>query len=201
MGQRSTKVILSPKATSSKEKKTIETVSAAYAADTTGSVTAINLVATGTDFTDRIGRLIQLKSVQVRGLLSPEANITDDNLARVLVIYDKQPNGTLATIADILTAASSVSFMNLNNRDRFTVLAEHSVALGAVNNTATQAVAKSPTVDSIDIYKKINLQTQFGLATGVIGAVQHGALLLVTIGSVALGTTCQLACRVRFEDV
>lgn len=193
-----------PRSSGGKEKKVIDLAEANYAVNTTGSVTALNLVAQGTDYTDRIGRIIKPVSVQVRGTFLGEDATTLDQLGRVMLVWDSQPNGaTIATIAQILNAATSTSFNNLQNRDRFKIIRDEMVNLGGVDTTATQTYAsKGP--ENINWYVPLgnDYVTQYNTTTGVIAAVSHGALLLVTIGSNATtaGHLFKASTRVRFTD-
>lgn len=184
------------------EKKVVDTATAVYACSTTGTVTALNLAAQGTDYTQRVGRKTTNVAVQLEGYIQPEDTTTNNCKSRVLLIYDGQPNGALATIADIFTAATANAFMNLNNRDRFRVLADVNCALGGISSTATQSYAQSPSVHNVSIYRKINLDTIWNNTTGVIASVGTGALLLVTIGDQAAGVATNFvgAARVRFVD-
>lgn len=186
------------------ERKVVDTASAQYACDTTGSVTALNLVATGTDINNRIGRKVMLKSVQVRGTVYPVDDATQSGSSRVMVVYDAQPNpSAIATITDILQASEGDSYQNLNNRDRFKVLADYHLPVGRVSNTATQTLTVSPGIHEINCFKSVNLPVIFnGTTTAVIGAITTGVLLLVTIGTqgAGLGGQAQLTCRVRFTD-
>jgi len=186
-----------------KERKVIDVAKTTVACDTTGAVTALNLVAVGTDFTDRIGRKITMKSIQLRALLVPQDSTVVDGLARVILVYDAQSNGAaLPAITDILTAATSLSSLNLNNRDRFKVLMDKQFAMGNQDLTAGQAVAGSPSIHQFKKFKRCNLQVIFNTTTAVIAAISSGSLLLVTIGSAAAaaGTNCVFTSRVRFVD-
>jgi len=184
------------------EKKVVDTAAATYVCSTTGSVTAINLAAEGTDFTNRLGRKTTNVAVQLEGLLEPIDTITAACKARIMLIYDAQPNGALPAITDILTAATSQSFMNLNNRDRFKILCDINRTIGGTDNTATQSYAQSPSVYNISVYRKINLDTIWSGTTAAIGSVGTGALLLVTIGDQGgtAGANFNGAVRVRFVD-
>lgn len=184
------------------EKKWVDIAEAAYACDTTGTITALNLTAEAAGPSGRIGRKITMTAVQLAGTIQPFDNITQAAHCKVLLIYDKQPNGALPAMTDIFVASTSNSFMNLNNRDRFQVLAVHDVAIGTQDNTATQAFAGSPTVHVVKTYKTINLPTIYDGATAAIGDVQTGSLLLVTVGDRAagLGGVFFGAVRTRYGD-
>jgi len=186
------------------EKKVIDTAVGSYTVDTNGTVSLINGVAQGSDFTNRIGRKWTIMSVQVNGIFGP--NSTTDNatgsLVKCMIIYDSQPNGALPSITDILTEANSAAFMNLNNRDRFKVIATHSCALGPFDNTTTVSLAGGPAVSEVNIYKSVQLPVINDGTTAAIGDIQTGSLLFVTIGNngASTGYTFRGAMRVRFVD-
>lgn len=186
-----------------KELKYVDLAQATYACDTTGSVTALNLLAVGDDNTSRDGRQVTIKSVQLRGFVTGSDDNTSNNLARVLLVWDNANNsGAIATIAQILSAATSCSYPLVDNANRFTILWDSHYEIGRVSDTATQSFAGSPTIHAVNYYKKINQITQYSGTTAAIGSIQNGALLLVTIGSSAAGTgsAAVLASRVRFTD-
>ena len=125
------------------EKKVVETASASYACDTTGSVTLVNGMAQGSDFTNRIGRKYTNVAVQLEGYLGPQDSNVGTTKCRIMLIYDAQPNGALPAITDVLTASTSNAFMNLNNRDRFKVLCDENYTLG---QSTTRRHKRSPAV-------------------------------------------------------
>lgn len=184
------------------EKKVVDLGAASFAMDTTGSLTLLNGVAAGTDFTDRIGRKTKLSYVYVRGIVNAQDASSGPTLGRLLLVYDKQPAGALPAITDILTAATSVSQVNLNGRDRFVILADKQYAVGIISNTATQSFAGSPTVHPVKIYRNLGLETIYDGTTNAIADISSGALYLVTIGNqaAAAGATFNGTTRVRFTD-
>jgi len=176
---------------------------ASYACDTTGSVTALNLIAQGDDVNARKGRQINNVSVRVHGMVAPTGPSATPCYARVMLVWDSQPNSsTIATIANILTASTSVSNTNLDNRARFTILRDWKQAMGAFSTTATQAYAQCPTVSEIDWFVPLKgAVTTYSGTTGTIGVVATGALLLVTIGSAGSNAIAfNATSRLRFKD-
>lgn len=186
--------------TSHQELKVVDTANATYLCDTVGTVTLIGGVATGNDFTDRVGRKVLWKSVLINGYVQPQDATADASLSRVMLVYDSQANGALATIANILTAVNVNSPNNLNNRDRFKVIMDKRVTTGFYNTTATSSVADK-TIAEVRKFKKLNLETIFGGTTAGIASIQSGALLLVTIGSNAAGLATNLFATVRCRFV
>jgi len=186
------------------ELKYLDIAATTYAYNTTGTVTALNLLAVGDDANTRDGRQVTCKSIAVTGPIYPEDGATAATYCRTLLVWDSQPNsGVIATIANILTGATSVSNTNLDNRERFTILRDDKVTLGAFNSTATQATAMSPSVTKLDWFVPLNgVVTTYSGTTAAIGSIATGALLLVTIGDTAsgLGCTGSFTTRLRFYD-
>lgn len=182
------------------ETKVADTDPAAYACDTTGSVTLLNGIATGTDYTDRVGRKVVIKSIYLRGFVLPVDTSTSNNLSRLILVYDKQPNGAAPAVTDILKSSTAQSQLNINNRDRFMILMDKQYAMGAYD--ATTGYIGSPSVQQVKKYKKCNLETIYGGTLSTIASINTGALYLVTIGSAAAaaGGEFRGSVRVRFVD-
>ena len=108
-----------------------------------------------------------------------------------MLVWDLNPNSsaTVPNITDILTAATSISHLNLNNRARFVVLRDHMVAYGALSTTATQTYSAAPGAGELDWYVRLGKsKTIFSGTTGAIGSIASGSLLLLTIGDNAVNT-------------
>lgn len=186
-----------------KELKYVDIAAATYVADTTGTVTALNLIAVGDDNINRDGRQVTMKSVQIRGMCRNFDASSGPTFCRMLLVWDNAVNsGAIATVAQILSAVNSVSFPLIDNANRFTILVDRSYALGNFDTTATQSVAQGMGPFVCEIYKKLNVVTQFSGTTAAIGSIQNGGLLMVTIGNSAAGAggLFEVATRVRFTD-
>lgn len=185
------------------ELKYCDLAEANYACDTTGSVTALNLIAVGDDNTTRDGRQVTIKSVQLHGVIFPVDDTTNNTKCRVMLVWDNAVNsGSIATISQIMTAVQGTAFPLIDNANRFTILIDRTFSMGKVSTTATQAIAVSPSVFEVEIYKKMNTITQYSGTAATIGSIQNGALLLVTFGSSAAAAGGNLAAstRVRYVD-
>lgn len=192
-----------PSLRSRQEKKAVDVDPANYVADTTGSVTLLNGIATGTDFTDRIGRKVALKSLFIRGRICNIDNNIGPTVARLIVVYDMQTNGAAPSVTDILKSATSQAQLNLNNRDRFKVIVDKQWGLGQIVDTATQTYAAGQDTYPIRIFRKLpNLDQQFQGTTAAVGSIATGALWMVTIGDQPAngGGQFGVSTRVRFTD-
>lgn len=190
---------------SPRELKVVDTAEAVYIINTTGSITLINGIAQGSDFNNRIGRRSTMRSVLLQGVTRNTDSLTQAQLARILILWDSQPNGALPAMTDIFTAATATSPLNLNNRDRFRILAEWRDALGAYLDTAgaPPGFVTADVSRSVYIYKRFNLETTYDGTTAAIGDIQTGAMLLVTIGNEAAANgshDLRASVRVRFTD-
>jgi len=95
---------------------------------TTGITTeSVNLIPGGVGKIERIGRSILVHSVnwrftltmaQSNNFLAPE----NSDVVRLMVILDRQCNGTGAITSEVLSTTNFLSFNNLDNSSRFTTL-------------------------------------------------------------------------------
>lgn len=184
----------------SKETGFVDLAHAGYAADTTGSVTLIATVAQGVSVNQRIGKKMRWKSMQIRGTVQANAASTVSGAAW-MIIYDKKPQAALPAVVDILNTANCNSFLNDANSGRFTVLKRMDYSLSG--NTTTPATGN----ECEDVNEFLNLKSRkfagTATTTGAIGAIETGALYLVTVGDTAVGTgaaTVALGFRTRFRD-
>lgn len=197
------------------ERKVSDITTATYQVNTTGSITLLAVPVLGSDFNQRIGRKILLKSVYIRGFVATEpalaptaATSAAAQQVRMMIVSDMQPNGSAPAITDILVAATASSQLNLNNRDRFRIITDKTYVLGPYNNvtTATQAtqIASGAQIINIKKYKKLNLEMIFNATNGgTIADIASGALFMVWIGSTAASgndANAIVSTRVRYAD-
>lgn len=173
-------------------------------ADTTGAVTLMNGVAPGSSAITREGRQCYWKSVEVTGLLKYAAGATQaDQRCDIFLIYDHQPGAAVPAMTDFFVESVAGSPHNLNFRERFKTLFHKSYVLGRSATTATQAVAGSPSVHLVSIYKKFYLRTTYKSDNAYIGDISTGAIYLVTLGTEATGgagAIFTISTRMRFSE-
>lgn len=175
-----------------KELKVIDTAGTSYECSTTGTITLMNGVAQGTDFNTRVGRKFTMKSILVRGSAQVGATPTGGSF-RWMIVYDKQTNGVLPAIADIVSAANMPANQNLSNRARFVVLADKTgylEATGRINFPQKW-------------FRRCALECTNSGTANTIGSISTGSVYLVTMGSIATGVTAiqlNVSVRIRFMD-
>lgn len=176
------------------------TITQGAAQTTASAVTPLNLVARGIDATQEIGRKVVMKSLYWlwEGGLAPTA--TGFTPARLMIVYDKEANGVLPTVAtgaatDMMNQDNIVAQMNLNNRDRFIVLVDEIVE--SVGTAGPQGFMRKG-------YRKISLPMVFNATqTATITAIQTGTIVAFVWGGgplVTAGLNTLLQTRIRFED-
>ena len=173
---------------------------AAYACDTTGSITLLNPIPQGATQITRVGKKVMIKHLQLRGLLAANTATTIADTT-YLVVYDRRPTAALPAISDILKNTTSSAFSNDDNTGRFRILRRSDAVLSGNSTTPTTGNE----VRDVTEFIKVGLPTVYkALGTGAIADISEGAIYLVTVGSNAAGTTAATlttASRVRFLDM
>lgn len=187
------------------ELKTVDnsTITAAPVSNTTGNITLLNGIATGTDYTNRVGRKVVMKSLLLRVNFFPYttgtiAALAGENL-RFLVVYDCQPNGALPAITDILNSAGPNEPNNLNQRDRFKVIADFNITTPSFTTTTGALTLGSPRMFFKKIYKKMNMDVIFNGTGSTVASIQTGSLVVAQISGNQYYSSIYTS-RVRFVD-
>lgn len=185
------------------DNKYIDLDDTAITFNSTGSLQLIYTIPQGTSVTTRVGKKIQVKSLQIRGYANTGTTQTQATTGWMYVIYDKQPTGSLPVITDIFEQISQTALLNDNNSDRFLVLFKKQfVFSGQVDDPALHT---DQTIHPIDFYMKLHHKVVYkALGTGAIADFNYGAMYLVTFGDLASGTaspTGEVSLRTRFFDV
>lgn len=190
---------------------------------TTGTVTLLNGIQEGTSFFNRVGRRIEMKSLHFVGNLDTTGNAAGvDDYIRIMIIYDQQPTGTNPASTEFLQdvdnagtlTTTSYSGLNLNFRDRFTILMDHRIGVARDGGSSTDGVTEiaggSTTENSntsqFNRYIRMRgLLTQYKQTANpaAIGDITTGALYLFTLGKIAVGTAgynLAFKTRLRFAD-
>lgn len=201
------------------EVKAVDIADAPLSLNSTGAVAPLNLVRAGASYFNRVGRKINMKSIRVTFYTVPIRAQTNVDYARVILFYDKQTNGALPLIGDLLqttdqagtNSLTNQSGINLNNRERFVILRDERIYLpsvtgGAAPFTVGDFYPQNCDVGKYDWFVKLKgLETQYRAdsAPSVIGDISTGGLFLATLGDFAAGGEgwqLQVESRLRFWD-
>lgn len=179
--------------------KLLSVAPAAYACDTTGTVTLINTIAQGYDEDERVGRKVYIEGVRLHGFIEIQDTTTNTSMSDVFIVWDRAPNGALPSLSDIVQDAQAPTFINDLARHRFELLGEYSCVLGRFDETHSVAHG-GPAL--VDLNFRVDGTTIYSGAGAAIGDIESGALYLVTIGSEAVnsGSILVAAVRVYYSD-
>ena len=181
--------------------------------------TLLNGLQLGTAAYQRIGNKIAMKSLYWSLAFSNSASDTSPTTdtaivnipVRCMVVYDKQTNGVLPVLGDLLSAFSGIgnataraldvnSPNNLNNRDRFIVLADKRFILASAG----------PSARYIKKYKRLNTSVTYksGATVGDVTDITSGGLYFIAyrdaemFGTSNPASSVQLTgdIRLRYQD-
>lgn len=167
---------------------------------TVASINLLNGIAAGDDYNQRDGRRVIMDMLHLRAdfFYAATASAHPADHVRVLVVYDKQPNGVLLVQSDLFVGASGDSFYNPNNLGRLDILYDQDWTLPQVSAAGTAPV----------LFPKINRKimikrgVQYSGTTSAISSISSGALYLVTLGSQVSGannTVLSASSRLTFH--
>lgn len=170
----------------------------------------------------RIGQKIANKSLRVRGVVRPVATGTAC-FGRILIIYDEQANGALPAWGDVIQSYNAAGTqqaiasdgLNMNNRERFRVLAEEQFYLpsltytaGVVTNLGQVDTAGNKQASAFNFDRFIPLRdlvTHYKASAGGIGDVATGAISIWCALDSTSGTdsswTFTYTSRLRYDDL
>lgn len=154
------------------------------AANTTPVILPLNEVPTGDDALSRDGNKIMCRSLELRLKASLKA-ITQNATIRMLLVHDKNENGTVLTATQLLTANTPEAFTLINNKSRFTLLWDKTFVL---NQSASNAGGFQQWFQKkyVKIPKDLQL-TQY--PSGATNVPISGGLVFVYFSNVAAGAT------------
>lgn len=186
----------------------------------------------GSGATQRIGSKIALESIQLKLVartpcfilanMTTAAHVPVNPQYRVVLIHDKQANGTVASVADIFSDDTSsiandgaTQSRNLSNISRFSILYDKVHTLKRHFDGTTTSMAFASTEKVININKKFKkpvvIEYAVGSPDGIASVVRKHQFLLAVLpaatdfrGTLGTPTDRNLivdgGCRLRFSD-
>ena len=161
-------------------------------------ITEVNCIPQGATVANRIGNKVIVKSVHARILISAAPGAATQEVARVMLVYDRQPNGAFPAIGDILLdqpagTTNLQASINIANKSRFTILRDQRLLFDQGRGTTNYC----------DWYIKGRWEVEFGATTGNIGDFRTGSILFIAYLPLATGATVtmtQPGFRIRYFD-
>lgn len=149
--------------------------------------TLCNQIQQGTDSNNRLGRRYTNTSFGYRITIAATTPGT-----RVLVIWDKSPNGLAPVVNDILETDNFNSMMRLANADRFIVVSDK-IYKAAIDGTPSNLIG--------NFYKKMALETVCNNTGAAVADISTGALWVLACNPAPVAVSnFQIFTRIRFRD-
>jgi len=178
----------------------------------TGTVAAFFTPVQGTDIFNRVGRKVVTESIWIRlyyiatPLLTFPTNVLTGQMFRMVLLIDRQSNGTLATPAMILEQVYTWSALNYDNRDRFRVLADYECAVDPYVYNPAATTSQNSTSGQVGVwkrFKRIRESVIFNAGNaGSYADINTGTLLILMMNTntAPSGVTAYYNIRTRFHD-
>lgn len=197
------------------ELKSVDTVISSLLS-TTVVFNLVNLLRLGNDDYQRIGREIKMRSLTITGgVIDIRQSSQASDFFRYMVIYDRQANGAVPTLQNILTSVSSAGAAtnaanagrNEDMRDRFKILLDKYWGIPNDTNGGSSAAGQRVTghfPSTIKHYIPLHgAVTKYVSDANDITQVGAGALYIMTFGDIAAGNanyTLKCNARLTYSD-
>lgn len=210
------------------ELKHRDILTSAVIADTTPDATNLILLngvpqeAASAGNTVREGDQFRVTSLQIRGTIDLNQNTNVGTIVRMMIFWDRQPNGVIPNVDDVLDAAVITTYvfapLEFDTRNRYKVIYDKSVSLfpqvqatqsdtniaaGTGANTITTSLFGSQR-KSFKIFKKLNRQVYAGLGTDeLIASISSNSLYFLfmsTTPNASNPPTLTFGSRIFFKD-
>lgn len=182
------------------ELKFLDTTLATNTAIPAAGVVHPNLVVVpqGDGQSERTGRKIVVKKIQIRGEFTTTATDVGDGV-RILIVQDMQANGAVFTTANVLQTADWRSWINLENSDRFKVLYDNTTKLYP---GPFDGVDQTQVITPFKVLKKCSIPIIYdsSATTGAIGTQRSNSIAVLAISLNNNLSGLGYIARIRYED-
>lgn len=170
-------------------------------------VTYLPSIVQGTGETQRIGRKVNITSIQLRIRLT-QATTAGRYAVRLVLVWDRQFNGSAPTWDEVFAGSGgAMNFPNLSNTERFRVLKDWMWGGGAgAATTSDNWASLANTVYAhntriINYYRKCNISMEFNGTSGGSSEIKSNNIFLMA-GSMDSDDTmsANIYYRLRFTD-
>ncbi len=167
--------------------------------------TSFNLIAQGVTESTRVGRKCIIKKIDWKISITLPASTsaaggTPDSV-RIQLILDKQANGAVPVVADIMEDGDWQSFRNLANSGRFHFLMDKVIIMnqtGGAGDGATNDYNESKYF--FKFHKDCNIPLEFSSTTGAITEIRsNNVFMMINSENGLAGLKSQV--RIRFSDL
>jgi hypothetical protein len=165
--------------------------------DASGAILLLNGLHLGYAIDQRLGRSVLMDRIDMHLDSSVNASTGADQIQRILLVLDHQPNGAALTITDVLDSVNPISQPNLANRSRFVILHDDQFVLNASGEPYSQRVNS--------YHHMLNQKIVFNDGNaGDISDITTNSLYLITFSNVASGSasgSLSVGVRLSFHNL
>jgi len=195
------------------EVKVLDVGTFAVPVTTTAGTISLNTIAAGVQLYERVGRQINMKSIEIKGYFYGTGQAGAPDAIRCAIVYDRTPDGVAPAFADVFASVDntgavtvdSFAFPNVGNEDRFKIISEwHLPVIPSVTATNQFALAVQDQNLPLFIHRKIPLRGLVARYAQAATVPQTGGLYLCIRGIVAAGSqpwNVTLTSRLTYTDV
>ena len=160
--------------------------------NTTGNVRNLCLIPEGSDYNERTGRSIKLKSIAIKAQLKVNAT-AELNTIRVMVVRTLLNSSSAPTVSDVLQSVDINSFRNRENNQRsFNVLYDRNITLSLDNDNEYK---------QFSFYKKLDSHMYFSGTAATEASSGKGAIYLMLLSDQSVNTPTMANCHTRITYV
>lgn len=178
------------------EDKYFDTSATSVNATTTGSLYVLNIPVQGTAQTNRVGQSVKNKSIYIRYLIDHNATAgTTPQYLRIIVFKDKQANGALPALTDLLDSVAITSPRKLEKAKRFHIYCDDQIYVS--QNDRAGHLGKC----FIDLKDGQDDHTEYSANAGAIGDISTNAYYFLIFSNQSTNyPVFSYQSRIRFID-
>ncbi len=160
-------------------------------------------LAQGDTDTTRDGKKVIVTSLNARFIISlpiTDVNAQTADLVRIIIVHDKQANGALPAVLDILFTADIQSFKNLDNTHRFRTLLDKTISIASMSGAYNGTTSKfGENFKAFQWFRKLNMPIIYNDTAGTIGDIVSNNIVMMYI-SESGNAGCQAQMQIRYMD-
>lgn len=193
------------------ELKHVDTFDNLTAIPTTGLIIPLNLSTQGNTDITRLGDDIQATSIQWRLQIIADADLLEDSMVRMLIVWDRQPNGAAFTIAQLLDNTVITGNLqapyNHSFQERFKILHDQTIrnnpsVLLDFDVATGSSTTNQPTRKFVRGKRQLSRTVKYNGNAGTIADIITNSLSAVFISSAAAQPPTLLSgFRFYFKDM
>jgi len=129
----------------------------------------LNLIAQGPGQTERIGRRVTLRTLQIRLVITMQTSSVGASPFRLLVVFDRQNNAASTSVLSVVNTDTMLSFKNLSNERRFLTLMDEWIP--AIGTGGPQSICVTRYIKMNNLVQEFNTG-----ASALVSSITTGSI-------------------------